>query len=90
MIRIVSDTSTLYSTAQAKEAGFHVAPLSVTINGNSYKEFDEITSEEFVSIINEGHLPVSSQPSIGDVVSLYEDTRIFSQLTTTMKSPLSM
>ena len=72
MIRIVSDTSTLYSTAQAKEAGFHVAPLSVTINGNSYKEFDEISSEEFVAIINEGHLPVSSQPSIGDVVAMYE------------------
>ncbi len=72
MIRIVSDTSTLYSTAQAKEAGFRVAPLSVTINGKSYKEFDEISSEDFVAIINEGHLPISSQPSIGDVVAMYE------------------
>ena len=72
MIRIVSDTSTLYSTAQAKEAGFDVAPLSVTIAGNSYKEFDEISSDDFVGIINQGHLPVSSQPSIGDVVAMYE------------------
>ena len=31
MIRIVSDTSTLYSSSQAKEAGFTVCPLSVTI-----------------------------------------------------------
>ena len=31
MVRIVSDTSTLYSTAQAREAGFAVSPLSVTI-----------------------------------------------------------
>lgn len=72
MVRIISDTSTLYSSAQAEAAGFRVAPLSVTINGSSYKEFDEISSEDFVAIINQGHLPVSSQPSIGDVVALFE------------------
>lgn len=72
MIRIVSDTSTLYSTQQAQEAGFSVSPLSVTIAGNSYREFDEISSEEFVSIIREGNMPTSSQPSIGDVAQLYE------------------
>ena len=42
MVRIVSDTSTLYSTSQAREAGFAVSPLSVTINGETYREFDEI------------------------------------------------
>ena len=41
MVHIVSDTSTLYSTAQAKEAGFTVAPLSVTIAGKSYREIAE-------------------------------------------------
>ena len=40
MVHIVSDTSTLYSTAQAREAGFAVAPLSVTIAGKNYREFD--------------------------------------------------
>ena len=72
MIRIVADTSTLYSTAQAREAGFDVSPLSVTINSQSYREFDEISAEEFVDIIRQGHLPVSSQPAIGEVAALYE------------------
>ena len=72
MIRIVADTSTLYSTSQAREAGFDVSPLSVTINGQSYREFDEISAEEFVGIIQQGHLPVSSQPAIGEVAALYE------------------
>ena len=72
MIRIVADTSTLYSTAQAKAAGFDVSPLSVTIDGKTYREFDEISSEEFVGIIRQGHLPVSSQPAIGEVAALYE------------------
>ena len=72
MVRIISDTSTLYSTAQAREAGFDVSPLSVTINGKSYREFDEISSEEFVGIIRQGHMPTSSQPAIGEVSELYE------------------
>ena len=72
MVRIVSDTSTLYSTQQAKDAGFAVSPLSVTIAGKTYREFDEISSEEFVSIIRQGHMPTSSQPAIGEVAALYE------------------
>ena len=73
MVRIVSDTSTLYSSAQAREAGFAVSPLSVTIAGKSYREFDEISSDEFVAIIDEGNMPTSSQPAIGEVTALYEE-----------------
>ena len=73
MIRIVSDTSTLYSTRQAQDAGFRVSPLSVTIAGKTYREFDEISSDEFVEIIRQGHMPTSSQPAIGDVEQLYNN-----------------
>ena len=73
MVRIISDSSTLYSTAQARDAGFAVSPLSVTIAGKSYREFDEISSAEFVGIIHEGHMPTSSQPAIGEVTALYEE-----------------
>ena len=72
MVRIISDTSTLYSTSQAREAGFAVSPLSVTIHGETYREFDEISSEDFTAIIRQGHLPVSSQPAVGQVLELYE------------------
>ena len=71
MVRIVSDTSTLYSSSQAQDAGFDVSPLSVTINGQTYREFDEISSDEFVAIINQGHMPTSSQPAIGQVEEVY-------------------
>ncbi len=72
MVRIISDTSTLYSSAQARQAGFDVSPLSVTIAGRSYREFDEIDSLSFVQLIRQGHLPTSSQPSIGTVAQHYE------------------
>ena len=73
MVRIVADTSTMYSTQQAREAGFAVSPLSVTIAGKSYREFDEISAEEFVAIIRQGHMPTSSQPAIGEVEALYNE-----------------
>ena len=71
MVRILSDTSTLYSTAQAEQAGFAVSPLSVTIAGKTYREFDEISAEEFVAIIRQGNMPTSSQPAIGEVEAQY-------------------
>ena len=72
MVRIISDTSTLYSSTQALEAGFEVAPLSVTIGGKSYREFDEIDADRFVALIREGNMPTSSQPAVGEVVALFE------------------
>ena len=73
MVRIVSDSSTLYSVDQAREAGFAISPLSVTIAGKSYREFSEISAREFVDIIRQGHMPTSSQPAIGEVTALYEE-----------------
>ena len=72
MVRIVSDTSTMYSTARARKAGFEVSPLSVAIAGESYREYDEINAEQFVAKIHEGNMPTSSQPAIGEVAALYE------------------
>ena len=71
MVRIVSDTSTLYSPAEAQAAGFAVSPLSVTISGKSYREFEEIHPRDFVGLIHAGGMPVSSQPAIGAVEEMY-------------------
>ena len=73
MVRIISDSSTLYSETQAREAGFAVSPLSVTIAGKTYREFSQISAREFVEIIRQGHMPTSSQPAIGQVTALYEE-----------------
>ena len=89
MVHIVSDTSTLYSTRQAEEAGFAVSPLSVTIAGKSYREFDEISAEKFVDIIRQGHMPTSSQPAIGEVEALYARFAGEEIINVTMASGLS-
>ncbi|SHI71861.1 EDD domain protein, DegV family [Clostridium cavendishii DSM 21758] len=71
MIKIVSDSSTLYSAMEARANNIEVATLSVTINNSTYKEYEEINTEEFIDIINEGHIPTSSQPAIGEVLEIY-------------------
>lgn len=62
----------MYSTQEAREAGFFVSPLSVSIAGESYRELDEMTWERFVGRIRQGNMPTSSQPAIGEVMELYE------------------
>lgn len=73
MVRICSDSSTMYDSRRAKEHGFSIAPLSVTIDGKTYRELDEIQPEPFLDIIAQGHIPTSSQPALGEVVEMFED-----------------
>ena len=73
MIRIVSDSSALYSKKDGQAKGVTIAPLIVTINGKTYREYEDINTEEFINIINEGHIPVSSQPAIGEVLNIYDE-----------------
>lgn len=72
MVRIMSDTSTQYTIAEGRELGITISPLSVTIAGRSYREFEEISSREFLDIIAQGNIPTSSQPALGEVIGNYE------------------
>lgn len=71
MIRIMSDTSSLYNIEDGLEEGIDIVPLSVTIDNKTYKDFIDISSEDFIEIINKGNMPMSSQPSVGEVIDLY-------------------
>ena len=71
MIRIISDSSSLYSEKKGQVKNITISSLTVHINGKSYREYEDIETEEFINIINEGHMPTSSQPSIGYVVDMY-------------------
>ena len=44
MIKIVSDSSTLYSKEEAKKNNLDVRSLSVTIDNKSFKELEELTN----------------------------------------------
>lgn len=71
MVKIVSDSSTLYSVEEGQANNIDIAPLSVTINNKTYGEYVDINTKEFIDIIKEGHIPISSQPAIGAVLEIY-------------------
>ena len=72
MIRIITDTSTLYSPAEGKELGFDVNALAVSAAGKHYIVFVNMTAAEFVKIVRSGNVPTSSQPPVGGVIENYE------------------
>ena len=74
-MRIMADTASLLSPAQGADMGVTVVPVGVAVNGRSYRDYEDITSEEFLQLIEQGGVPTSSQPSVGDVMEVYEQSR---------------
>lgn len=72
MIRIIVDSSTLYTVEEGRQLNIDVVPLTVTINQKSYKEFEELSATEFYEMIQQGHIPTSSQPAVGEYIDLFE------------------
>ncbi len=89
MVKIISDSSALFSSKEARTSGFDIAPLSVTINGENFKELDEITTPELINKIDEGGIPKSSQPAVGDFIDLYNKYPEDDIIVITMASGLS-
>lgn len=71
MIHIISDSSTLYSVEQGKEKGIFIVPLNITVEDKSYRDFEDITSTQLLTMIEEHKIPRTSQPSLGEKIDLY-------------------
>lgn len=52
--------------------GVTILPVYVTINGREYRDYEDIDSEAFLEMIEAGGVPSSSQPSIGDIIEVFE------------------
>lgn len=73
MIKIVTDSACQISPAQAKRRGMDMAPLVVTIDNKSYRDFEEITDLQLLDKIKNGAVPSTSQPSIGEKTDIYNE-----------------
>ncbi|MFR7592098.1 MAG: DegV family protein [Longibaculum sp.] len=71
-MKIIADTGALYSPEEGKKIGIEVLPLNVIVDKKNYKEFVDIQSEEFLELVKQGHVPSSSQPSVGETMELFE------------------
>lgn len=73
-MKIVADSSTLFTPEEGKTLGITIIPACAVINGQVYRDYEDIDSEAFLKLIEAGGIPTSSQPSIGDVLEVFEDS----------------
>lgn len=73
-MKIITDTGSLMSQAQALELDIELLPLQVAILGKNYRDYFELKSADFVEMVKKA-VPNSSQPAIGDVMEVYERTK---------------
>ena len=73
-MQFITDSGTDLSLTieQMSELNIHVVPLTVTLDGKSYREGLDIEPEAFYPLLAASDsLPVTSQPSPGDLADLY-------------------
>lgn len=73
MIQIITDSSSLYSREKALEKGFWSLPLYVVADGQSYRDFDEISAANFTELTKNSAKLSTSQPSVGEKLALYNE-----------------
>ena len=67
-----SGTDLSLTREQMSELNIHVVPLTVTLDGKSYREGLDIEPEAFYRLLAASDsLPITSQPSPGDLAELY-------------------
>ena len=74
-MQIVTDSGTDLSLTQEQltSLNIHVVPLTVTLDGKSYKERVDIQPEAFYALLEASdNLPTTSQPSAGEFAELYK------------------
>ena len=67
-VKIIADTASLISPEEGKEMNISVIPACVVMGGESYRDYVDITLDEFVKRIDGGEVPTSSQPAIGELL----------------------
>lgn len=73
-MKIIADTPTLYSPEEGKALGLAIIPACTIIGEKVYRDFEDISCEEFLKKIEEGALPTTSQPAIGDILEVFQET----------------
>ena len=71
-MKVIADTASLISPVQGEAKGISVIPVSVSISGNTYMDYTQISTEELLDCVAKGGVPSTSQPAIGDILDVYE------------------
>jgi DegV family protein with EDD domain len=71
-MQIVTDSAADLSADQLKELHIHTVPLSIELDGKTYRSGIDLQPAEFYSLLSQTEsFPTTSQPSPGDFAALY-------------------
>lgn len=72
-IAVVTDSTAYLTPEEAAANHIHVVPIPFVVDGKSYREGVDITTEEFYHLLKESStFPSTSQPPIGELMQLYQ------------------
>jgi DegV family protein with EDD domain len=73
-MKIVTDAAANLTPEQAVQLEVEVIPFQVTFNGNTYRDGAGTSPDDLYRLYTEApdEYPITSQPSVGDFVSVYE------------------
>lgn len=76
MIRILVDSSADYTAQELKERNMELVPISITLDGKSYRDGIDITKNELYEMLTKtDDFPKTSQPSPQDFLDVFEDVK---------------
>lgn len=88
MVKIITDSSSLYTEKEAEEIGIQAVPLCISIDDWDGRDLI-MDMERFYGMIEEGKVPRSSQPPIGEVMEAYEKVKDTDAINISMADGLS-
>ena len=72
-IAVVTDSNSSITPLEAKELGVYVIPMPFTIDDENYFEDINLTQEEFYDKLKKDAKIFTSQPAVGDIMTLWDD-----------------
>ena len=73
-MRIMTDTASMYDPSEGKRQGVTVIPACTIMDGTVYRDFLDMDSDTFLERIAAGSMPTTSQPAIGDLIDVFEES----------------
>lgn len=73
-IAVVTDSTAYLSPKQIEKYNIHIIPMLVIIDGKTYHEGVDLTTDQFYDKLRTSDsFPSTSQPAVGELVQLYEN-----------------
>ena len=72
MVKITTDTTSMYTVSEGKAMGIDLVPMTLIAGDKSYREIEEINVDELKELIEAGVKLTTSQPAVGEVMDLFE------------------